>query len=68
MNNGLAANHINSVSQDSSGYLWLGTMSGFVRFNSSGFSNFRSPFNPPASLRQEDVQILLKDSEGALWL
>lgn len=39
--NGLSSNTIQSIYQDSRGYVWIGTSNGLDRFNSTSFENYR---------------------------
>ncbi len=38
--NGLASNNINSMCQDSSGYIWIASSEGLSKFDSKGFTNY----------------------------
>lgn len=49
INEGLPANHIYSMCQDTQGYLWLTTSSGLTRFNGREFSLFTDGYQPDAS-------------------
>lgn len=40
---GLPANHVNTIVQDSSGFIWIGTNLGVCRFDGYSFSRFKSP-------------------------
>lgn len=40
---GLPANHVNTIVQDSSGFIWIGTNLGVCRFDGYSFSRFESP-------------------------
>lgn len=40
---GLPANHVNTIVQDSSGFIWVGTNLGVCRFDGYSFSRFESP-------------------------
>ena len=57
---GLSHNIITGITQDSTGYIWVGTYSGLNRFNGSSFVQFHSS-NDSLSLPQENVT-------GLVWL
>lgn len=57
---GMSANNVTAVTQDSTGFIWAATPSGLNRFNGSRFVQFHSD-NNPASLVAEDLT-------GMAWL
>ena len=63
---GLPANGINAIAQTPDGYLWLATAEGVVRFDGVRFTTFDTG-NTPA-IRGNNVQSLLVDRTGALWI
>jgi ligand-binding sensor domain-containing protein/AraC-like DNA-binding protein len=63
---GLPQNTIHSIVQDGSGYLWLGTDRGLVRFDGTGF-NVLQKGNLPA-LKNNSITSLLIGRDGALWI
>jgi len=74
IDNGLPDNWVSSVTQDPRGYIWLGTMTGLVRFDGHNFREFPLPDNLRAAgeeiraLAQEDPStlVLLSASGGIL--
>jgi len=67
----LANNVVNSIVEDSKGYLWIGTWGGGLdRFdrNTNTFTHFRHDMGNPASLSSNLVLALLRDSRGILWV
>lgn len=68
MQNGLASNEVNSVVQDTTGYLWIGTNNGLQRFDGVQFKTFRHRRNDPLSIPENDIHQVLADGKGRLWL
>jgi signal transduction histidine kinase/ligand-binding sensor domain-containing protein len=64
---GLPHSTVMSIAQTPDGYLWLGTLLGGVsRFDGHRFVNFH-PGNTP-ELRSIEIQKLLVDGQGTLWI
>jgi ligand-binding sensor domain-containing protein len=63
---GLPNNKIFAVLQSSSGYVWLATQEGLVRFDGEHFTTFDSK-NTPAFLHNE-VTTLFEDKDSVLWI
>jgi signal transduction histidine kinase/ligand-binding sensor domain-containing protein len=63
---GFLKSNINSIAQTPDGYLWLGTVTGLVRFD--GVRTV--PWTPPAGERlpSEDIRKLLVARDGRLWI
>lgn len=64
--NGLPQNTITSMVQTSSGYIWIGTPTGLVRFDGVQFTLF-SRANTP-SLANDRITALYEDDSGNLWI
>ena len=60
---GLSAQKVYSIIQDSKDYIWLGTVNGVSRFDGKKFENFSSR----NGLAIGGVRTILEDSEGNLW-
>ena len=61
---GLVANSVNALLQDSSGRLWLGTNGGLSRYDGEDFVNFTTR----DGLAADHVNALLEDEDGAIWI
>jgi len=66
----IADDEINSIYEDKSGVIWVGTNNGLSRYvrNVDNFINYRhnpSDFN---SLSNNEVYSILEDNEGSLWV
>ena len=64
--NGLPQDAVQTITQTTDGYLWLGTEEGLVRFDGARFTVFNRK-NTPA-LQESYVRVLFPDPDGALWI
>ncbi len=60
---GLASSQVNTIMQDSNGYLWFGCTGGVSRFNGQHFDTFREINGLP----HESCLQLFEDSDGYVW-
>jgi signal transduction histidine kinase/CheY-like chemotaxis protein/sugar lactone lactonase YvrE len=65
---GLPSTLVYTVAQDHTGYLWIGTHAGLVRYDSRSFKVFRHDPAQPASLPANDVSAVFVDRAGRLWV
>lgn len=65
---GLPSADVYSVTQDHTGYLWIGTNAGLVRYDGRSFHVFRHDPKQAASLPANDASALLIDRDGHLWV
>jgi len=65
---GLPGSTINTIVQDSLGFLWIGTNDGLCRYDGAGFRIFRHHNNDPSSLSHNDIQRLFIDQKQNLWV
>lgn len=66
--NGLSHNSVNCITQDSRGFIWIGTDDGLNRFNGRDFKIFRHEPGNPSSVSGNRITDLLEDEEGILWI
>lgn len=66
--NGLPDGQITSMIQDKTGYLWLSTTNGLVRFDGQNFKVYRHNAADTNSLLEDDIRNLFVDSSGELWV
>jgi ligand-binding sensor domain-containing protein len=64
--NGLPQNSVGALAQTPDGYLWIGTEEGLVRFDGARFVTFDKRNTP--SLQSSEVDALLVDQRGVLWI
>ncbi|MBN1783092.1 hypothetical protein JW948_18295 [bacterium] len=65
---GLSQNSIQAVSQDSTGYLWFGTVSGLDRFDGNTFKTYRNVVFDSTSLSHDDISSVIHDHAGRCWV
>ena len=66
--NGLVANWVESLAQDSEGNMWMGTSEGLSRFDGYSFKNyFRDPTDS-TSLRADKILNIATDKTGNVWI
>jgi signal transduction histidine kinase/ligand-binding sensor domain-containing protein/DNA-binding NarL/FixJ family response regulator len=66
--NGLAQNTIETILQDSRGFMWIGTADGLSRFDGYRFITYRRDLNTPNGLRNNWVRTLYEDRDGIIWI
>lgn len=65
---GLQSNHINSVAQDETGYIWIATTEGLVRFDGTRYKTFQHNDNDASSIPSNELFQLLTDKKKELWV
>lgn len=65
---GLSHSNVNSIVQDSTGYLWLGTENGLNRYDGTEIVVFKHIIGDTTSLPDNDVRQLFVDSQHRLWV
>lgn len=65
---GLPDNTLNTIYQDSKGFIWIGTTNGLARFDGYGFLNFNYLEEDTTSLSGIDVRHILEDKYCNLWI
>src|SRR4051812_12349755 len=63
---GLPRNEVIAITQTREGYLWLGTLSGLVRFDGINFTTFDESNTP--GLNSSRIVKLFEDSQRNLWI
>ncbi|MCE7991298.1 MAG: response regulator [Roseivirga sp.] len=65
---GLSHVTVNVMSQDSYGFIWLGTTDGLNRYDGYDFTIFKNDPNNPESLRNNSITGIYEAKDGALWV
>ncbi|MCD0468719.1 two-component regulator propeller domain-containing protein [Flavobacterium sp. JAS] len=68
MSNGLSNNSVNSVFQDSDGYMWFGTYDGLNRYDGYDFKVYRNRPNDKKSLLFNTISNIEGDSKKNIWV
>jgi len=68
VNEGMPADDVECIFQDSQGYIWIGTRFGLSVFDGQRFRNFQFDPNDPKSLGGSRVFQITEDKDGALWM
>lgn len=65
---GLPNNTVFAITQDTMGFMWIGTYEGLSRFDSQKIRNYVNDPKDPNSLSNNAVTALLSDRSGRLWV
>ena len=57
-----------AITQDSMGYIWIGTEYGLNRFDGISFKEYLHNDNDPTSIKSNIVRSMLNDKDGRLWI
>ena len=68
LKDGLSFGIVNSISQDSRGFMWFATSDGLNRFDGNTFKVFKSEKGNSSSLGSNYVQAIFTDKAGRLWV
>jgi len=68
MHDGLSMSTINSIIQDSQGYIWLATEAGLNRYDGYSVRQFRRDRGNPHGLASDYVWSIAEDAQGDMWL
>ncbi|MBR5432927.1 MAG: SpoIIE family protein phosphatase [Bacteroidales bacterium] len=68
MEDGLSQVSINSIIQDSTGFLWFATLDGLNRYDGYTFKVFKPEPNNPESISSNRILSLYLDSYGKIWI
>src|SRR5215210_2136892 len=65
---GLSSSLVQSIVQDSRGFVWLGTKKGVNRYDGYRFAIYRHRAGDSTSLASNDALILYEDLQKTLWV
>ncbi len=61
-------NNVSALAQDGSGFIWIGTPAGLLRYDGYRFRSFAGDDGDARSLAGDFVRSLLSGSDGRLWI
>lgn len=64
----LPAKNVNTIFQDSEGWVWFGTDKGLARFNGAEFKSSTGAGSAYALLANEEVRAIAEDQSGRMWI
>lgn len=65
---GLANTQVQTLLQDSKGFIWMGTLGGLHRYDGYSFTIFRHKYNDTTSIASNVILAMFEDRDGMLWL
>ena len=68
VDDGLSNNFINSIVQDSIGFMWFATEDGLNKYDGYDFTVYRHDPNDSTSLSENNIKVLQVDKNGILWI
>jgi diguanylate cyclase (GGDEF)-like protein len=68
LEDGLSQSYVNTVFQDSRGFMWFGTEDGLNRYDGRSFTIFKHDTEDPSSLSHNFIWDVLEDRNGSLWV
>lgn len=68
LDDGISYQTVYAIHQDSRGFLWIGTMSGLVRYDGYRNTVFRHDPAIPGTLSHDDIVSIFEDSKKKLWI
>jgi ligand-binding sensor domain-containing protein len=68
IDDGLSHNKINSISQDSRGFMWFGTNEGLNKYDGYEFTKFEKGINNINKLSDDYIQCIFEDSKENIWI
>lgn len=68
VNEGLSQDDVNSIVQDSFGFIWLGSFDGLNRFDGVTVQSFHRETINPESLPDNRISALAEDNQKRLWI
>ena len=64
---GLPQSTVNTIFQDSQGFIWIGTYDGLTRYDGYQFVNFKNNPQDPSSISNNIIVSIIEDQQGYLW-
>ncbi len=68
VDDGLAQNSINAMTQDKNGFMWFGTTGGLNRYDGTEFKSFRHRSNDSTTISDNNILFVFAASDNVLWI
>ncbi len=68
LEDGISNSHIFCITQDSKGFIWIGTQDGLNRYDGYTFKHYFSKPNDPTSINDNTVFSLFAESDTVIWV
>ena len=68
IDDGLPQNSIQATLQDSTGFLWIGTQEGLVRYDGYSLKAFKHEPSNSHSLSDNNILSIIEDNQGNIWV
>src|SRR4051794_37534229 len=66
--NGLSSSLIQSIVQDSRGFMWFATRKGLNRYDGTGFTIYKHKADDSTTVSDNNTLVLYEDSQKSLWV
>jgi ligand-binding sensor domain-containing protein len=64
---GLSQNTVNSIFQDSRGFMWFGTQNGLSKYDGNSFTIYKNAANDSSSISSSDIYSAFEDKNKTVW-
>jgi signal transduction histidine kinase/ligand-binding sensor domain-containing protein/DNA-binding response OmpR family regulator len=68
INDGLSQNNVLCVTEDSRGFMWLGTRDGLNKYDGYKFTRYRFDLGDPSSISSNYIVGICEDNQSNLWV
>lgn len=65
---GLSSSNVTSITQDSVGYVWIGTQDGLNKFDGFNITVYKNNPEDSLSIPQNNIRCLFTDIDGVVWI
>ncbi len=65
---GLSNLSVSFITQDSMGFMWIGTVDGLCKYDGYKFTTYRNDPENPKSLSNNEIWVIFEDSNKNLWI
>src|SRR4051812_855163 len=65
--NGLSQNTVNTIFQDSRGFMWFGTQNGLNKYDGNSFTIYKNVENDSLSISSGEIYSSFEDKKQTVW-